>query len=274
MTDVLSQMAEAASLAPSIHNSQPWSFRVDGERLEVSIDATRATPAMDPVGRGLRIACAAAALNALVVARAAGRACAVSLGPVRGRPELAATLTLGGTITPDSDDLALARAVPPAAHGAYGLRRRTGLGPAHRPAPGRRRAGRCLDARRQPGRGRCRAGRDDPDSRGRRAGRTRPTARARGVDPYRRRRSGRHPDQPAAGARQRQPRRRHPGTGLPARRGSPACAGVRGAAGCRAAAAGHHRHRRGHRESTGCTPAWPCSGCGSRPPPLASAPAP
>src|SRR4051794_29388856 len=112
MTDVLSQMVEAASLAPSIHNSQPWTFRVQSDRLEISIDARRATPAIDPVGRGLRMSCAAAALNAQVVARAAGRSCAIVLGPTVDRPELVATLTLGGAITPGADDLALARAVP------------------------------------------------------------------------------------------------------------------------------------------------------------------
>src|SRR5437763_1614553 len=37
MTDILSQMVIAASLAPSIHNSQPWTFRVDGDRGELAV---------------------------------------------------------------------------------------------------------------------------------------------------------------------------------------------------------------------------------------------
>jgi hypothetical protein len=112
MTDVVTTMVEAANLAPSIHNSQPWKFAQHGEHLEVIADQQRATPAIDPLGRGLLMACGAAAFNALVSARAAGRVCTVALGAQRGRPELAAVLTLGGSITPLAEDRALAAAVP------------------------------------------------------------------------------------------------------------------------------------------------------------------
>lgn len=109
--DVTTTMVEAANLAPSIHNSQPWRFAVQGDRVEIRRDETRSTPAIDPVGRGLHMACGAAALNALVAARAGGRACTIALGAQRYRPELAAVLTLGGSITPHPDDLALAAAI-------------------------------------------------------------------------------------------------------------------------------------------------------------------
>ncbi|MDX6205662.1 MAG: hypothetical protein QOF39_1719 [Frankiales bacterium] len=112
MTDVVTSMVEAANLAPSIHNSQPWQFVVHGELLEVLMDADRTTPAIDPLGRGQHLACGAAAFNALVTARAAGRVCNLALGAQRRRPELAAVLTLGGSITPLPEDRALAAAVP------------------------------------------------------------------------------------------------------------------------------------------------------------------
>lgn len=112
MEDVVTTMVEAANLAPSIHNSQPWQFAVQGDRLEVLVDEARTTPAIDPLGRGLHLACGAAAFNALAAARAAGRVCTVALGAQRGHPRLVAALTLGGSITPTADDLALAAAVP------------------------------------------------------------------------------------------------------------------------------------------------------------------
>ena len=112
MKQIVTAMVEAAALAPSIHNSQPWRFAVEGERLEILMDESRGTPAIDPIGRGLHMACGAAAFNALAAARAAGRACTIALGEQRGRPELVAVLTLGGSISPNGDDLALALAVP------------------------------------------------------------------------------------------------------------------------------------------------------------------
>lgn len=111
MDDLTTGMAEAARLAPSIHNSQPWRFVAGTDRLQVFIDPSRATPAIDPTGRSMWLSCGAAVLNALVTARASGRACSVAVGPTRGEPDLVATLTLGGTIAADSSDLELARAI-------------------------------------------------------------------------------------------------------------------------------------------------------------------
>jgi nitroreductase len=111
MHDLTTAMAEAARLAPSIHNSQPWRFVADGDRLDVLTDPARSTPAIDPLGRSMWLSCGAAVLNALVTARAAGRACAVSLGPTRNEPQLVATLTLGGRIAPAGEDHDLAHAV-------------------------------------------------------------------------------------------------------------------------------------------------------------------
>jgi nitroreductase len=104
-------MAEAANLAPSIHNSQPWKFAITLDGIEVLTDEARATPAIDPLGRSMRLACGAAVLNALVTARAAGRSCTVVLTEHPDQSDVVAVLTLGDALTPDPEDIALARAV-------------------------------------------------------------------------------------------------------------------------------------------------------------------
>jgi nitroreductase len=54
---------EAASLAPSVHNSQPWRFRILENQIELHADLTRRLPATDPDDRELRLSCGAALLN-------------------------------------------------------------------------------------------------------------------------------------------------------------------------------------------------------------------
>lgn len=44
-------VAELAALAPSVHNTQPWSFTWDGVSLGVREDPSRSLPVLDPSGR-------------------------------------------------------------------------------------------------------------------------------------------------------------------------------------------------------------------------------
>jgi nitroreductase len=111
MDDVLTLMAEAANWAPSLHNSQPWRFAITGDVLEIRADRSRATPAIDPRGRGLAIACGAAAFNAMVAGRAAGRACSPRLGRHGADEELVASVTVGGPISTAPQDISLAAAI-------------------------------------------------------------------------------------------------------------------------------------------------------------------
>jgi hypothetical protein len=47
-----------AILAPSIHNTQPWSFRIENNNtIELYADRKRALPVLDPIGRELTISC-------------------------------------------------------------------------------------------------------------------------------------------------------------------------------------------------------------------------
>ena len=41
-------VTEFASLAPSVHNTQPWRFVMDGHTLQVRADTSRGLPYLDP----------------------------------------------------------------------------------------------------------------------------------------------------------------------------------------------------------------------------------
>jgi len=62
------ELIRSACSAPSVHNTQPWTWRVlDSTTIELYADRTRQLPATDPLGRDLAISCGAA-LHHLVVA--------------------------------------------------------------------------------------------------------------------------------------------------------------------------------------------------------------
>ncbi|MFJ7012606.1 Acg family FMN-binding oxidoreductase [Streptomyces albogriseolus] len=85
-----------ATLAPSMHNAQPWRFRfLTGERLLLLYaDPERAMPRSDPGDRALHIGCGAALLNMRVAAAHAGLAPEVRLLPEPQDPLLLAAVRL------------------------------------------------------------------------------------------------------------------------------------------------------------------------------------
>nr|WP_269801754.1 nitroreductase family protein [Blastococcus atacamensis] len=105
------QVVEAATRAPSIHNTQPWSFTVAGNRLDVRADPARALPALDRSGRQRIISCGVAVEFALIALRAAGAEVAVELLPEPADPELLASLTLTGSREVAESDRALGAAI-------------------------------------------------------------------------------------------------------------------------------------------------------------------
>ncbi|MFF2200406.1 Acg family FMN-binding oxidoreductase [Streptomyces sp. NPDC058145] len=103
-------VAEAV-VAPSMHNAQPWRFRLreDEGVLELRPDLDRAMPRSDPGNRALYIGCGAALFNLRVAAAHAGLAREVRLLPDPAEPLLLAAVRPApaeGRGVPDEDDLA------------------------------------------------------------------------------------------------------------------------------------------------------------------------
>lgn len=85
-----------ASLAPSVHNTQPWRFVADEHTLEVRADPSRQLAFLDASSRQLHMSCGAAVEFARLAIRSLGYSCIVRLAPATEDPLLLATLTLGG----------------------------------------------------------------------------------------------------------------------------------------------------------------------------------
>ena len=58
-----------ATLAPSVHNSQPWRFTKDEGGLDLYADAARQLPVLDTERRLVHLSCGAVLQNAQVAAR-------------------------------------------------------------------------------------------------------------------------------------------------------------------------------------------------------------
>ena len=99
-----------ANRAPSVHNSQPWRWRIGPSSVHLFADPARALPATDPEGRDLRISCGAALHHLRVALLAAGWG-----GTVHRLPDPAHPLHLAAIephpADPVADDLALAAAI-------------------------------------------------------------------------------------------------------------------------------------------------------------------
>jgi hypothetical protein len=106
-----SQVVAQAVRAPSIHNTQPWSFTADGDSLDVRRDPSRALPAVDPTGRQQVVSCSVAAEFALVALTALGHATAVEVLPDPGDPDLLVTVRVTGRREVSAGDTALAAAI-------------------------------------------------------------------------------------------------------------------------------------------------------------------
>ena len=105
------QIVEAATHAPSVHNSQPWRFSCEADGLHLYADETRRLTVLDPYGRLLHLSCGAALLHAQVAARALGLDAAAELLPDADDPSRLATLRLSAGSGPSSDEQALADAI-------------------------------------------------------------------------------------------------------------------------------------------------------------------
>jgi nitroreductase len=88
---------ETAVLAPSVHNTQPWAFRIAADVIELHSDPARRLPVADTDDQELRLACGAALFNLRLALLARGVRPAVALYPEPDRPHLVAQVRRGGT---------------------------------------------------------------------------------------------------------------------------------------------------------------------------------
>ncbi|WP_330275898.1 nitroreductase [Lentzea sp. NBC_00516] len=108
----IEQVLRTASLAPSVHNTQPWRFRVRPDRIELHPDPERRLAATDPDDRELRLSCGAALFNLRLALQGLGVRPLVSMLPGQDAPGALAIIRRGGTIKNDQENRALLDAVP------------------------------------------------------------------------------------------------------------------------------------------------------------------
>lgn len=107
----IERILAAASRAPSVHNTQPWSVHVHGTTLDVRADDSRRLTHADPAGREMSISCGAFLANLRVAARRESFRPVLSLVPDDGDPALVARVDLVPGVLPDADELDLAVAI-------------------------------------------------------------------------------------------------------------------------------------------------------------------
>ncbi len=101
--DEVDVLLTAAAHAPSMYNTQPWRFEVQGPVIDVLADEERSLPVADPSGRGVRIAIGAAAFNLRVAAAVLGHKSRLAVNPDPHRPKVVARLFLDDRRAPAPD---------------------------------------------------------------------------------------------------------------------------------------------------------------------------
>jgi nitroreductase len=109
---ILTECVRSATTAPSLHNSQPWLFRIEPPTVRVYADQSRRLPVVDPDGREHLISVGAAIFTLRLAVRRAGYDVGCELLPDPGDPALAARVTAGRPIAADEATEALAAAIP------------------------------------------------------------------------------------------------------------------------------------------------------------------
>jgi len=108
---VLESAARASLRAPSVFNTQPWSWRITGDAMELWADPDRYLEATDPEGRLLLISLGAALHHARTALAAAGWSVTVDRLPDQQQPELTARVRLSGRVPADPEAQLLVAAI-------------------------------------------------------------------------------------------------------------------------------------------------------------------
>ena len=118
--DALTAIVGLATRAPSMHNTQPWRFRVvpasdtdlEGAVITVYHDRSRDLPVADPTGWAARIACGAAGFAVRLGIAAHGHRAHFSVLPDPADPTLAVRIRVGPRRTTTPEERALYAALP------------------------------------------------------------------------------------------------------------------------------------------------------------------
>lgn len=109
--DTLRTVLTLATRAPSIHNTQPWHWRVSAARLDLFSEPEMQLQSTDPDGRDLLISCGVALHHCVVALASMGWHAKVSRFPDPEDPRHLATIEVVPQV-PDQADIALAAAIP------------------------------------------------------------------------------------------------------------------------------------------------------------------
>jgi nitroreductase len=107
----LEKAARAAQHAPSVFNTQPWSWRLTDNTLDLYADHQRHLENVDRDSRLLLISCGAALHHARTALAADGWSATVERMPDPERPELLARIRLGHSVPPDPEAQRMAAAI-------------------------------------------------------------------------------------------------------------------------------------------------------------------
>src|SRR6202161_4526556 len=110
--DQVAFLVATAGRAPSVHNTQPWQFRVVQNGLDLLADPGRRLRAIDADGREMLISCGAALFGLRLGLRNLGYQATVELLPDPGHPRLPARLRLGRRAPLTPEEWEMLAAVP------------------------------------------------------------------------------------------------------------------------------------------------------------------
>jgi nitroreductase len=110
--DQVAFLVATAGRAPSVHNTQPWRFRVHETGLDLYADRGRRLRAIDPEGREMLISCGAAVFGLRLGIRHLGYRATVELLPDPSRPSLLARVRLGRQAPLSHEEWEMLAAVP------------------------------------------------------------------------------------------------------------------------------------------------------------------
>jgi len=95
-TRALYKAAAAAGHAPSIHNTQPWRWRIGGETMDLFVERSRMLDVSDPDGHLAVLSCGTAVHHARLALAAHGWRATVTRLPDPADPDHLARLTIDG----------------------------------------------------------------------------------------------------------------------------------------------------------------------------------